>query len=112
MGAIGGVMIVDYWLARRRKLDVGGLFERRGAYRFSAGWNLRALAATLIGLFIAWGGLVIPAMHELSTYGWFAGFFGAGLTYWALMAISPPPPVEDVTTAEADPELLATEPAQ
>lgn len=109
MGAIGGVMIADYWLYRRRKLDVGALFERDGAYRFTGGWNLRAVAATAVGMFIAWGGLVIPAMHGLSTYGWFAGFFGAGLAYWALTAVFPPQPVKEVSLTEADPTLLATE---
>ncbi|MGV8978370.1 MAG: NCS1 family nucleobase:cation symporter [Cellulomonas sp.] len=98
MGVIAGVMIADYWIVRRRAVQINDLFEARGIYRFTGGWNMRALAATLLGLFIAWGGLVIPALKPLADYGWFAGFFGAGLIYWALAKAFPPAPaVEDAT---------------
>lgn len=105
MGAIAGVMIIDYWVVRRRALRVSDLFAARGIYRFTGGWNMRALVATLVGLFIAWGGLVIPALKPLANYGWFAGFFGAALTYWALAKASPPPAaMQDAT--ELDDGLL------
>ncbi len=105
MGAIGGVMIVDYWLVRRRKLDVGALFSATGPYRFMRGWNLIALIATAVGMFIAWGGLIIPALAFLSAYGWFAGFFGAGICYWVLSRFFPSVPVQDVEFVEVDPDL-------
>lgn len=95
MGAIAGVMIIDYWIIRRRKMNTPRLFTKTGPYRFTGGWNLRAVAATLIGLFIAWGGFFIPALGFLTQYGWFAGFFGAGLSYWALARVFPIPVVED-----------------
>lgn len=105
MGAIGAVMIADYWLVRRRRLDVDGLFAGNGPYRFTGGWNMRALAATAVGLFIAWGGLVIPGMHFLSTYGWFAGFFGAGLAYLAITRLFPIVPVTDVVIGDVETNL-------
>lgn len=105
MGAIGGVMIADYWLVRRRKLNVEALFSTTGPYRFMRGWNLVALISTAVGLFIAWGGLVIPALSSLSEYGWFAGFFGAGLCYWALSRIFSSQPIADVDITEVDPTL-------
>ncbi len=107
MGAIGGVMIADYWLVRRRKLNVDALFSATGPYRFTRGWNLVALISTAVGLFIAWGGLVIPALSFLSEYGWFAGFFGAGLCYWALSRIFPGQTVTEVDTIETNPSLTA-----
>lgn len=90
MGVIAGVMIVDYWIVRRRVLQVDDLFAAQGIYRFTGGWNVRALVATALGLFIAWGGLVIPALKPFADYGWFAGFFGAALIYWALAKAFPP----------------------
>lgn len=105
MGAIAAVMIIDYWVVRRRTLRVNDLFAARGIYRFTGGWNTRALVATLVGLFIAWGGLVIPALKPLANYGWFAGFFGAALTYWALATAFPPPAATQDAT-ELDEGLL------
>ena len=89
MGVIAGIMIIDYWVLRRRAMRVADLFSPCGIYRFTGGWNMRALAATLVGLFIAWGGLVIPALKTLSDYGWFTGFFGAALAYWVLAKVFP-----------------------
>jgi NCS1 family nucleobase:cation symporter-1 len=86
MGAIAGVMIADYWIVRRGQLRLRDLFSDQGVYRYQRGWSLRALFATAVGLFFAWGGYVIPPMHSLTNYGWFVGFFVAGLVYWATMA--------------------------
>jgi NCS1 family nucleobase:cation symporter-1 len=86
MGVIAGVMITDYWIVRRGELSIRDLFSEHGAYRYTGGWNLRALAATAVGLFLAWGGYVIAPLHPLVKYGWFIGFFAAGLAYLAVMA--------------------------
>ena len=44
------------------------------------------MVATGVGCFLAWGGLVIPALKPLWNYGWFVGFFASGLVYWLLSA--------------------------
>ncbi|MBV9547604.1 MAG: NCS1 family nucleobase:cation symporter-1 [Chloroflexi bacterium] len=89
MGAIAGVMIADYWIIRRRRLRIRDLFSENGTYRYTGGWNMRALAATAVGLFLAWGGYVVPGLHFLTKYGWFAGFFAAGIVYCALAITFP-----------------------
>jgi NCS1 family nucleobase:cation symporter-1 len=90
MGAIAGIMIVDYWIIRRRELSLRDLFSENGVYRYTGGWNRRALAATLLGLALAWGGYVIPPMHGLTKYGWFVGFFVAGIAYLAFVRAGAP----------------------
>ncbi len=55
LGSLAGVLIADYWLVRRRRLDLEDLYLPDGVYR---GWNGRAIAATAIGCALAWGGLV------------------------------------------------------
>src|SRR4051794_22496852 len=47
LAAFGAVMIVDYWLIRRTRLDVVELYrpDPAGRYWYSGGYNLRALAA-------------------------------------------------------------------
>ena len=49
LGAIGAVMIVDYWIVRRRQLDLAELYKMDGRYSYSDGWNWRAIVAVLIG---------------------------------------------------------------
>jgi nucleobase:cation symporter-1, NCS1 family len=81
LGSIAGVLIADYWIVRRRELALEDLYLHDGAYR---GWNLHAIAATLAGCALAWGGLVIPALKLLYDYAWFVGFFVAGAVHVAL----------------------------
>jgi NCS1 family nucleobase:cation symporter-1 len=88
LGSIAGVLIVDYWLLRRKSLRLEDLYLPGGAYRYRGGWNFKAVLATVIGCGLAWGGLVLPALKPLYSYAWFVGFFAAGLLYWALMYFS------------------------
>jgi NCS1 family nucleobase:cation symporter-1 len=71
---------------RRRRLVLQDLYLTEGIYRYRGGWNWKAVAATVVGCFLAWGGLVIPALKPLYSYAWFVGFFAAGLLYWILSA--------------------------
>ena len=81
MGTVAGVLIADYWLVRRRSLKLEDLYLTHGVYTYRAGWNTRAVAATAIGCFFAWGGLGIPALAPLLDYGWFVGAFSAAAAY-------------------------------
>jgi len=81
LGSIAGVLIADYWVVRGTRLRLEDLYLPGGAYRYHAGWNLRAVAATLLGCALAWGGLVIPALKPLYDYAWFVGFGVAFAVY-------------------------------
>ncbi|HLN81542.1 MAG TPA: cytosine permease, partial [Thermoanaerobaculia bacterium] len=84
LGSIAGVLIADYWLVRKKELDLENLYLPGGTYRYSGGWNWKAVVATLAGCALAWGGLVVPALKPLYSYAWFVGFFSSALLYWAL----------------------------
>jgi len=86
LGSIAGVLIADYWIVRRKELNLGDLYRTRGEY---AGWNWRAAIATLLGCFFAWVGLIIPTLRPLYDYAWFVGFGVAFIVHWALMRNSP-----------------------
>jgi NCS1 family nucleobase:cation symporter-1 len=86
LGSIAGVLIADYWLVRRRRLRLEDLYRTQGAYRYTGGWNWKAVAATVVGCALAWGGLVFEPLKPLYSYAWFVGFFSSGLLYWALSA--------------------------
>jgi len=95
LGSIAGVLIADYWLVRRRRLRLEDLYLTHGVYRYAGGWNWKAVAATVVGCFLALGGHVVPPLKPLLPYGWFVGFFASGLLYWALSASRQPESVAE-----------------
>jgi NCS1 family nucleobase:cation symporter-1 len=86
LGAIAGVLIVDYFILRRTRLVLADLYRERGVYRYGNGWHMPAVVATLAGCGIAWAGAFVPALKALYDYAWFVGFFVAGGVYYALTA--------------------------
>ncbi len=102
LGSIAGVLIADYWLVRRRRLRLEDLYLTEGAYTYGGGWNRKAVVATLLGCFFAWGGLVIPALKPLYDYAWFVGFAVAFGVYAALMRRIEPVEVSAVPEAAVE----------
>jgi len=98
LGSIAGVLIADYWLVRKKRLELGDLYRTKGSYTYSNGWNWRAVLATLIGCTLAWIGLIVPLLRPLYDYAWFVGFGAAAVTYLLLMKIAPPRLVEAAAT--------------
>jgi len=78
LGSIAGVLIADYWIVRRKELNLGDLYLPGGEY---GGWSIPAVVATIAGCALAWGGLVFAPLRPLYDYAWFVGFFAAGLIY-------------------------------
>ncbi len=98
LASIAGVLIIDYWLVRKKRLELGDLYRTRGAYTYNGGWNWRAVIATLIGCALAWAGpllarvgIVVPLLQMFYDYAWFVGFGPAAITYFALKRLAPPP---------------------
>src|SRR5207253_1229482 len=58
LAAIAGVMIVDYWVVRRRKLYLADLYLPDAQYSFNQGWHWPAIHATLWGCLVAWSGYI------------------------------------------------------
>jgi NCS1 family nucleobase:cation symporter-1 len=101
LGSIGGVMIVDYWIVRKKQLALGDLYRTDGIYRYTAGWNWRAVFATLLGCVAAWIGLVVPSLRPLYDYAWFVGFGVAAITHLLLMKAFRPRDIVDAEPAVA-----------
>jgi NCS1 family nucleobase:cation symporter-1 len=73
LGPIFAVLVVDYYLIRRRTLDVAKLYDENGPYR---GVNYAAIIASLVGAAVA---------LSFSAVSWYASLIPAGLTYYLLM---------------------------
>src|SRR4029453_8070065 len=89
LGSIAGVLIADYWLVRKKRLELGDLYRQQGTYTFNGGWNWGAIIWTLIGCGFAWIGLVVDTLRPLYAYAWFVGFGAAMITHLVLMKVSP-----------------------
>ena len=85
LGPIAGIMIADYFLVRKRTLDVEALYRRGGAYEYRGGFNYRALCALALGIVVALCGLLYHPLRWLYDYAWFVGFFVSAGAYSGLM---------------------------
>ncbi|HEU5059878.1 MAG TPA: NCS1 family nucleobase:cation symporter-1 [Kofleriaceae bacterium] len=95
LGAVGGIMIADYYLLRRRVLNVDDLYRRGGEYEYRGGFNPVALLALAIGiapnvpgfLAAAGGPSTSPFFARVYEWAWFVSFFLAGAIYLAGMKL-------------------------
>src|SRR5271155_5276462 len=78
LGPIAGIMIADYFLVRKRELDVDALYQSEGKYSYTRGVNWNAIIALAAGIAVALIGLIVPSLRWLYDYAWFVGFFVAG----------------------------------
>jgi NCS1 family nucleobase:cation symporter-1 len=110
LGSIAGVLIADYWLVKKGRLDLADLYRPDGRYaygeavnaadptggpgyregraleRFTGrGRNPWAWVATLLGCFVAWIGVVVHSLRGLYDYAWFVGAAVSASSYWAAM---------------------------
>jgi NCS1 family nucleobase:cation symporter-1 len=85
LGPIAGVMITDYFLLRKTRLQVDDLYRRGGRYEYRSGLNARAILALSAGIAVALIGLVVPPLRWLYDYAWFVGFAIAGFVYYLAM---------------------------
>lgn len=92
LGPFDGIAIADYWLVRKRKLDLAQLYTPGGLYSYAKGFNLNAIVALLIGWGVALLGLAVPALHFLWSGGWFFGLLGGLFGYRLLMQHHEPKP--------------------
>ncbi len=95
LGAVGGILIADYFLLRRTRLDLAGLYRREGPYWYSGGFNPVALVALALGiapcvpgfLHTVAGMPVDPIWIDLYHYAWFISFGISLVAYAALMTL-------------------------
>jgi NCS1 family nucleobase:cation symporter-1 len=98
LGAVGGVLIADYFLIRRTRLDPAGLYRQDGPYWYLAGFNVRALVALAAGIAPCVPGFLTTVANvpvagfwkDLYSYAWFLSFTIAFVVYAALMALARP----------------------
>ncbi len=98
MGAIAGILICDYWVIRKRQLNLEALFDTRGIYSYGNGFNWRALVALIASIIPVVPGFIKAAttpngqvanpgfLDTLYTYAWFVTFGLGFVIYYVLMS--------------------------
>ncbi|HSC90764.1 MAG TPA: cytosine permease [Gaiellaceae bacterium] len=95
IAAWGGVMLVDYYIVRRGKIDVAGLYDDPATARYGD-INWAAVIAALVGLVAGWSweyGLVefmqgpIAKATNNTDLSWLAAFVVSGGLYYVLRPI-------------------------
>ena len=96
MGAIAGILICDYWVIRKRRLNLEGLFDPTGEYSYGSGVNWRAVVALVVAIAPVVPGFLRAAatpggqvsnptfLDHLYTYAWFVTFALGFVIYYAL----------------------------
>lgn len=93
LGAVGGVLIADYFVVRRARLDLVGLYHAEGPYWYRRGVNPCAMIALLLGIAPCAPGFIGTVTRwnpgafwmELYHYAWFISFAVSFVVYALLM---------------------------
>jgi NCS1 family nucleobase:cation symporter-1 len=99
LGPIAGIMIADYWVVRRTRLSIDGLYSVQGPYSYIRGWNPIALLAFAVPVLVNLPGFLHSAAPAsfgfigsfwtgLYNYAWFIGIALAFVLYAGLTLIS------------------------
>ena len=90
LGAVGGVILCDYLLVRRTRLDVDALYTEGSEYAYGgSGVNPAAVWASTAAIGVALLGLVVPGLAFLFEGAWFSATIVAAGLYWMLMRNHP-----------------------
>ncbi|MEK6609805.1 MAG: cytosine permease, partial [Gemmatimonadota bacterium] len=95
LGPVAGIMIADYFILRRSRLDVDALYRRGGAYEYTRGVNWIAMLALAVGVAPSVPGFlaalkvmeVARVWSGIYNWAWFVGFALAATVHVAGMRL-------------------------
>jgi NCS1 family nucleobase:cation symporter-1 len=93
LGAIGGILIADYYLLRKMRLDLRGLYDPQGPYWYWNGFHVAALGALTAGIAPCVPGFLVTIgvingtgfWVEIYHYAWFISF---GISFTVYLSIT------------------------
>jgi len=96
---MAGIITADYWLIKRRQIDVPALYDPYGRYRYWNGINLQGLVAFLLAIGPNLPGLayainptgthISQGAKNIYSFDWLYGFVSSIFVYTVLHKISP-----------------------
>ncbi|MCK5400532.1 MAG: cytosine permease, partial [Flavobacteriaceae bacterium] len=86
LGPVLGILITDYYLIRKKRIELAELYKEEGIYSYKkTGYNKAAIIALFIGVFLALIGYWVPALNFLYSLSWFTGFIISSIIYYVMM---------------------------
>ena len=95
LGPIGGILICDYFLIRKKQLILEELYQHQGRYGYKQGYNPIAILALLAGIIPNIPGFLVNVhlipeylfpgwVNGIYHYAWFVGFIVSAFVYWIM----------------------------
>ncbi|MCF6347556.1 MAG: NCS1 family nucleobase:cation symporter-1 [Flavobacteriaceae bacterium] len=86
LGPVLGILITDYFLIRKKHIELAELYKENGLYSYkNTGFNSAAIIALFVGVFLALIGYWVPALNFLYSLSWFTGFIISSIIYYLMM---------------------------
>ncbi|KAF2500359.1 hypothetical protein BU16DRAFT_556829 [Lophium mytilinum] len=113
MGPLAGTMVCDYYIIKKRKLDIDQLYTDRGIYWYSHGFNWRAFVAFVVGfapLLPGFAKSIKPTLNvggawKIYTFAWTFGFFISMLVHYVICTYVSVPKESIIEEAVYPPQL-------
>ena len=85
-GPIAGIMIVDYYVIKNRKVINKDIFSsnKDGTYYYSSGWQIKAIYSLFIGFIFAAATIWNIELRFLQSFSWIIGAVFSSMTYYLL----------------------------
>ncbi len=85
-GPIAGIMIVDYYVIKNRKIINKDIFSsnQNGNYYYSGGWHIKSIYSLIIGFVFASCTIWNPEFRFLQSFSWIIGAIFSSTTYYLL----------------------------
>tara|TARA_B100000953_G_scaffold200511_1_gene165251 strand:- start:576 stop:2033 length:1458 start_codon:yes stop_codon:yes gene_type:complete len=86
-GPIFGIVITDYYLINKSKIDNKDLYSSapEGSYFFSNGWHIKGIYALIIGFIFSASAIWNINFNFLQSYSWLIGALMSSITYYLLV---------------------------
>ncbi|PCH42378.1 hypothetical protein WOLCODRAFT_73288 [Wolfiporia cocos MD-104 SS10] len=97
LGPFAAIMVVDYWFLHKGRVDVPSMYRPHGRYRYTYGFNWRAVLAILCSVppgFPGWIHSINTEIHvgrvgNIFNFAWIYGFTVAGTVYYITSTLWP-----------------------
>lgn len=91
LGPVLGILLCDYFVIRKKELNLYALYQSDGEYFYKSGFNPAAMISLALGILLALIGYWVPALSFLYNLSWFTGFLISFILYYVFFSMMKTP---------------------